>query len=124
MHGDSGIDQIASERPQPRKCPLLVGASQLAVSGYIRREDGCEFPGFRHSPHLALALCNDRRGACHGLSICPSAYQKTERLPRMPLLFQEQCSRIGIERVTDPQKPEVSLPPRLGAACDERARCY
>ena len=48
MHGDGGIDQIAPERPQPRKRPLLVGASKLAVSDHIRRKNGCEFPGLRH----------------------------------------------------------------------------
>jgi hypothetical protein len=42
MGGDGGIDQIASERPQAGKRPLLVGTDKLAVSGYIRRKDGCE----------------------------------------------------------------------------------
>ena len=48
MQGDGRVDQIAAERPQPRKRPLLVGTGKLAVSGYIRRKNGCEFPGLRH----------------------------------------------------------------------------
>ena len=48
MHGDGGIDQIASERPQPRQRPLLIGASKPAVSDHICGKNGCEFPGLRH----------------------------------------------------------------------------
>jgi len=48
MGGDGGIDQIAPQPAQPRQRPLLVGTGKLAVSGYIRRKNGCEFPGFRH----------------------------------------------------------------------------
>ena len=48
MRGDGGIDQIAPQRPQPRKCPLLVGAGKPAVSDHVRRKNGCEFPGLRH----------------------------------------------------------------------------
>ena len=39
MHSDGGIDQIAAERAQPRKRPLLVGAGKFAVSGDIRRQN-------------------------------------------------------------------------------------
>jgi hypothetical protein len=54
MDRDGGIDQIAAERAQPRKRPLLVGTSELAVSGCIRK-NGCELPGLRHgSPLLTL----------------------------------------------------------------------
>jgi hypothetical protein len=48
MRGDGGIEQIAPQPAQPRQCALLVGAGKLAVSGYIRRKDGCEFAGLRH----------------------------------------------------------------------------
>ena len=47
-----GIDQIAAERAQPRKRPLLVGTGKLAVSGHVRRKNGCEFPGLRHGSTL------------------------------------------------------------------------
>ena len=49
------IDQIAAERTQPRKRPLLIGASQLAVSDHVRRENGCEFPGLRHDTTLDVS---------------------------------------------------------------------
>ena len=52
MHGDGGIDQIASERAQPRKCPLLVGTSELAVADYICRQNRREFPSPRHGQSL------------------------------------------------------------------------
>jgi hypothetical protein len=52
VNGDGGINQIATERPQPRQCPILVGASEPAVSGHIRRKNGCEFPGLRHGSTL------------------------------------------------------------------------
>jgi hypothetical protein len=42
------VDQTAAERAWPRKCPLLVGSCQLAVSGYVCRENCCEFPGPCH----------------------------------------------------------------------------
>ena len=50
-----GIDQIATERPQPRQRPLLVGASKPAVSGHIRRKNGREFPGLRHDTTLDVS---------------------------------------------------------------------
>jgi len=49
MQGDGRIDQIAAECAQPRKRPLLVGGGKLAVSGYVRRKNGRELPGFRHA---------------------------------------------------------------------------
>ena len=48
MDRGGGGDQIAPERPQPRKCPLLVGTGKPAVSDHIRRKNGCEFAGLRH----------------------------------------------------------------------------
>lgn len=38
MEGDCRIDQVTAERPQPRKCPLLVDTGKLAVSDDIGRE--------------------------------------------------------------------------------------
>jgi hypothetical protein len=48
VQSDSRIDEIAAQGAQPRQRPLLVGSGKLAVSGHIRREDGCEFPGLYH----------------------------------------------------------------------------
>ena len=39
MHGDSGIDQIAAERPQPRQRANLVRAGKPAVSDDIGAEN-------------------------------------------------------------------------------------
>jgi hypothetical protein len=38
MHGDGEIDQIASQRSEAGKCPLLVGPGKLAESDHIRRK--------------------------------------------------------------------------------------
>jgi hypothetical protein len=45
MQADGRVEQVASQRPQPRKRPLLIGASKLAVSGYIRRKNGFRVSG-------------------------------------------------------------------------------
>jgi hypothetical protein len=37
MHGDGGIDQIASQRSEAGKCPLLVGPGKLAESNATSR---------------------------------------------------------------------------------------
>jgi hypothetical protein len=58
MQSDSWIDQVAAESAQPSERPLLVGTGNLAVSGYIRRRNGCEFSGLGHgcpSQHARLA---------------------------------------------------------------------
>jgi hypothetical protein len=39
MHGNGGIDQVATQRPQPRQRPILVGAGEPAIAGHIRRQD-------------------------------------------------------------------------------------
>ncbi len=51
MQSDSGINQIAAKRTQPRKRPLLVRAGQPAVSDDVRRKDGCELTILRHGFH-------------------------------------------------------------------------
>ena len=43
MHGDGGIDQIASQRSEAGKCPLLVGPGTLAESDHIRRKKAASF---------------------------------------------------------------------------------
>ena len=37
VHGDSRIDQIAAQRPQPRQRAILVRAGELAESDHISR---------------------------------------------------------------------------------------
>jgi hypothetical protein len=48
MQSDGRVEQIAAERSQPRKRPLLIGTGKLAVSGYVRRENCRELPGLGH----------------------------------------------------------------------------
>jgi len=45
------VDQVTAERAQPRQRPLLLGPGKLAISGYVRRENGCELPGLGHVAH-------------------------------------------------------------------------
>jgi hypothetical protein len=58
MHGDGGIDQIASQRSEAGKCPLLVGPGKLAESDHIRRKKAASFRVSAKavpSPHARLA---------------------------------------------------------------------
>ena len=48
MQSDGRIEEIAAERAQPCKRPLLIGSGKLAVSGHVRRENCREFPGLGH----------------------------------------------------------------------------
>jgi hypothetical protein len=48
MRGDGRIDQVATQRPQPRERPLLVGAGQPAVAGDVGRQDRRKLPGLGH----------------------------------------------------------------------------
>ena len=48
VHGDSWIDQIAAQRPQPRQDAILVRAGEPAVADDIRAKDRREFPGLAH----------------------------------------------------------------------------
>ena len=43
IHGYGGIDQIASQRSEAGKCPLLVGPGKLAESDHIRRKKAASF---------------------------------------------------------------------------------
>jgi hypothetical protein len=54
MQSDGGVEEIAAERTQPRQRPLLIGSGKLAVSGYVCRSDGREFPGLRHGCSLGI----------------------------------------------------------------------
>ena len=58
MHGYGGIDQIASQRSEAGKCPLLVGPGKLAESDHIRRKKAASFRVSAMavpSPHARLA---------------------------------------------------------------------
>ena len=53
VDGDSRVNQIATERPQPRQCPILIGASKPAVSDHVRHQNRCELSGFSHGNTLS-----------------------------------------------------------------------
>ena len=48
MHGDGGIDQVAAQRPEPRKSAILVGPGEPAVTDNIGDQDRRDFPGIAH----------------------------------------------------------------------------
>ena len=48
VHGDGRIDQVASERPQPRQNPVLVGSGKPRIADDIGHQDRREFSGFPH----------------------------------------------------------------------------
>jgi hypothetical protein len=48
MHGDCRVDQITTERAQPGQRPVLVGASEPAVSDHVRCQNRHELAGFSH----------------------------------------------------------------------------
>ena len=39
VHGDGGIDQVASERPQPRQNPVLVGSREPRIADDVGHQD-------------------------------------------------------------------------------------
>ena len=56
MRGDGGIDQVAAQRPKPRKRAILVRAREPAIADDIRDQDRRDFPGLAHAPPAAPAL--------------------------------------------------------------------
>ena len=47
---DRGIDQIATQRAQPRQRAILVRAGKSAVADDIGRQDSGKLPGLGHWP--------------------------------------------------------------------------
>ena len=43
-----GIDQVASERPQPRQNPVLVGSGQPRIADDVGHQDRSQFSGLAH----------------------------------------------------------------------------
>ena len=73
MHGDGGIDQIASERRAAAQGPLLVGAGKPAVSDHIRRKNGCEFPGLRHGSPFTTSQTSTIARRTRQVCVSPSS---------------------------------------------------
>jgi hypothetical protein len=76
LESNSRVDEVAAERTQSRKRPLLVGTGEPAVSGYIRRKNGREFPGLRHGSPLTTS--------------------QTSTIARQLLRLADHCSHRGI----------------------------
>src|ERR1700688_766281 len=63
MHGDSRVDQIAAQRPEPRQNAILVSAGEPAIADHVRAKDRRQFPGLDHSaspPAPRLAQTGDQ----------------------------------------------------------------
>ena len=45
---DRGVDQVASQAPEPRKRALFVSAGETAVADNVRDQDRRDFPRSRH----------------------------------------------------------------------------
>src|SRR5271165_5231741 len=45
---DGRIDQVASERPQPRQNPVLVGPGKPRIADNVGHQDRGQFSGFAH----------------------------------------------------------------------------
>lgn len=64
MHGDGRVEQIAAQRPQPRKGALLVRAGEAGETDDVGDEDRREFPALSYvefPKQDGLAVCRDRR---------------------------------------------------------------
>ena len=48
MGGDRGINQLATQSPQPRQCAILICPRETAIAYDIRNQDRRDFPRFRH----------------------------------------------------------------------------
>jgi hypothetical protein len=82
MHCDGGIDQIAAERAQPGKRPVLVGTRKLAVPGYVRRENCREFPHLRHDTTMDASQSSTISLATTQTIALPAGRPGTRKRPR------------------------------------------
>ena len=48
VHGDGRIEQVASERPQPRQNPVLVGSGKPRIADNVGHQDRGQFSGLAH----------------------------------------------------------------------------
>src|SRR6516225_6350489 len=64
MHRDGWVDQVASERTQPRQNPVLVGSGKPGVADDIGHQDRGQFPGLAHGANAEVA-----RSPVSGLSM-------------------------------------------------------
>jgi hypothetical protein len=48
VHGDCGVDEVAPKATKAREGPVLVGASEPAISDNIRNQDRSQLSGLAH----------------------------------------------------------------------------
>ena len=71
VHGDGRVDQVASERPQPRQNPVLVGSGKPRIADHVGHQDRGQFSGLGHSsgipalrrPSIARSWLSRTRGS-------------------------------------------------------------
>ena len=84
VHGDGRIDQVASERPQPRQNPVLVGSSKPRIADDAGHQDRRELSSLAHS---ASAEAGSPIAGGMGMAAFPCCTDDTRR-PEM----QARCS--------------------------------
>ena len=48
VHRDGRVDQVASQRPQPRQNPVLVGSGKPRIADHVGHQDRSQFSGLAH----------------------------------------------------------------------------
>jgi hypothetical protein len=66
MQSDGRIDQIAAERAQPRKRPLLVGPGEATEADYVGGQDSGKLPLFGHGGAASAFTVMDEAYGGHG----------------------------------------------------------
>jgi hypothetical protein len=106
MHRDCWIDQVASERPQPRQNPVLVGAGKPRIAGDVGHQDRRELSGLGHgAPPAASTLpqtpwlsgvylaASEERPLPSFVTVCSRSY---EGVLRVASLFRARKGRMSI----------------------------
>jgi hypothetical protein len=94
VHGDGRIDQVASERPQPRQNPVLVGSGEPRVADNVGHQDRGQFSRLAHGVV--------RRGPFQGVSASRPS-EDSRQNPTGLLLFGlgmaalPRCTREDVE---------------------------
>ena len=79
MRGDGGVDQIATQPPQPRQRAILVRAREPAVADHVGGEDRRDLSRFRHAaPSGVVSITQKRRDprTCLSKAIRPRGWPR------------------------------------------------
>ena len=52
VHGDDRVEQVAAERPEPRKRAVFVRSCEPAIAGDVGHQNRCELAGLAHGAPL------------------------------------------------------------------------